>query len=532
MVFHAALARALADNGVRTMFGLIGDGNLFMVDSFVRDTGGTFVPAAGEGGAAVMALGYAAVSGQLGVATVTHGPALSNTITGLIEGVKGQLPMLLVCGDTAAENRHGAQNIAQRELILAAGAGFEQVRSPATVAEDVATAIRTALLERRPVALNVPVDFTWAEVPYRKHPATLPEQRGFVPAGKDIDEGVGIIAASKRPVIIAGREAVDAGARAAILRLSERIGAPVGTTLKAKGLFDGTPGDLGIIGTLSSPDTVETILAADCLIAFGASLNRFTTSEGAFTRGKRIVQSNARAIDIGRHIAPDAALVGDAELVADLIVHWLDEAEVGRSGFLDALARDRAASDGDGEGAPATALDLRSVMRRVDAVMPADRLLVTDCGRFVMAPWQLIRVNDPRAFVYTLHFGAVGLGLPYAIGAAFAAPDRPILLVTGDGGWMLGGMAEFNTAVRHELDLVVVVCNDGSYGAEHVQFRRKGLDPSLSLFSWPDFAPVAAALGGTGITVAAPADLAAMDAAIAARRGPLLIDLKLDPDAL
>jgi len=101
MKVHAAIAKALIDQNVKTMFGLMGDGNLYVVDSFVRDFGGTFVGAANEAGATLMALGYSSVSGQVGVATVTHGPALVNTLTGMTEGAKSALPMVLLCGDTA-----------------------------------------------------------------------------------------------------------------------------------------------------------------------------------------------------------------------------------------------------------------------------------------------------------------------------------------------------------------------------------------------------------------------------------------------
>ena len=533
MKFHAALARALSDNGVTTMFGLIGDANLYMADTFVRDFGGTFVSAAGEAGATVMALGYSVASGKVGVATVTHGPALTNTMTGLAEGAKGQIPMLLVCGDTAAENREGAQNIAQRELVLATGAGFEQLRSPRTLSEDVATALRRAVLERRPIALNVPVDFTWLDVEYRRIVPQRPETRGLVSSGEDLDNGIGIIASAKRPLIVVGQGAVGEDALVAIRRLAKRIGAPIGTTLKAKDAFRGEDVNVGIVGTLSTPSTVDAVLAADCLISFGASLNRFTTSDGAFLKSKRIVQCNAEAADIGRYVSPDAGLVGDAALVADLIVHWLDEAEIPCSTFLDELAarlQGESALDVPPRDGAELTVDLRVAMRHLNTVIASNRLLVTDCGRFITAPWQLIDIAEPRSFVYTLHFGAVGLGMPYAIGASFAAPGRPILLVTGDGGWMLGGLSEFNTAVRYGIDLTVVVCNDGSYGAEYIQFRRKDMDPGLSLFDWPDFAPVAAALGGRGVTVRDQADFADMDEAIATSPRPLLIDLKLDPE--
>jgi acetolactate synthase-1/2/3 large subunit len=103
-------------------------------------------------------------------------------------------------------------------------------------------------------------------------------------------------------------------------------------------------------------------------------------------------------------------------------------------------------------------------------------------------------------------------------------------VVCGDGGFMLGGLVEFNTAVRHGLDMIVIVCNDSGYGAEHIQFRNKNMDPSLALFAWPEFADVARALGGDGVTVRNAADLPNAEAAIRNRTRPLLIELKCDPD--
>jgi thiamine pyrophosphate-dependent acetolactate synthase large subunit-like protein len=107
-----------------------------------------------------------------------------------------------------------------------------------------------------------------------------------------------------------------------------------------------------------------------------------------------------------------------------------------------------------------------------------------------------------------------------------------VLLVIGDGGFMLGGLTEFHTAVRAGIDLTVMVCNDGGYGAEHIQFRTRNLAPDISLIPWPDFAGVAAALGGEGVTVRSDAELEAVRGRIAQRSSgkPLLIDLRLDPD--
>jgi len=117
-----------------------------------------------------------------------------------------------------------------------------------------------------------------------------------------------------------------------------------------------------------------------------------------------------------------------------------------------------------------------------------------------------------------------------AIGSWFGAQERPVLLVTGDGGFMMGGLAELNTAVRHGVDLVAFVMDDGAYGADYVQFRDTGMDPSISTFAWPDFGPVATALSAEGHTVRNLAQLDDVLHAIPARTGPVVVDVKIDPD--
>jgi thiamine pyrophosphate-dependent acetolactate synthase large subunit-like protein len=532
--FHSAIARALKDNGVETVFGLIGDANLYMVDAFRREQGGEYVSAANEAGAVLAALGYASVTGRVGVATVTHGPAVTNTLTGLIEGVKGQLPMLLLCGDTSVEVRGHLQDCPQRELIVATGAGFEQLRSPATLSQDLAIALRRAVLERRPVALNVPIDFQWREVTYRKAALPTPVAEGRVPAGEAFDNAVGIIAAARRPIVLAGRGATSPKARAALIGLAERIGAPMATTLRGKDLFRGEAFDLGVFGTLSTPPAAEAIQSADTVIAFGAGLNGFTAARGALLKGKRIVQCNTDLADIAQVYPVDAALAGDPPAVAEAIVGALDEAEIPASGFRTADLAAALAAYSPLDGLPdmnsATSVDARRAVYRLGKAAPPDRSVIIDGGRFLGSAWQYLEAPEPRAYVHTINFGSIGLSLGYAVGAAVGAKGRPALVVCGDGGFMLGGLAEFNTAVRHGLDLIVVVCNDSSYGAEHIQFRSKNMDPSLSMFDWPQFADVARALGGDGVTVRRAADLEEAERAIRQRTRPLLIDLKCDPD--
>jgi thiamine pyrophosphate-dependent acetolactate synthase large subunit-like protein len=529
---HQALARGLADAGVDTLFGLIGDANLFLVDSFVRQEG-TYVGAVHEAGAVLMATGYARAAGRVGVATVTHGPGLTNTVTALVEGVRGRTPLVLLAGDTAVHDAANLQNIDQRELVAVTGAGFVPVRTPESAVEDLALALRRAVLERRPVVLDLPADFQWAETPYAAVDRTPLPDSAPAPDPADLDRAVGVIASARRPIVLAGRGAIRPQARASVLRLAERIGAPLATTLKAKDLFRGEPFDLGIFGTVSTPVASDTIARSDCIVALGAGLNLFTTARGSLLEGRAVVHCDVDRAQIGSSATPVTGVVGDSAVVADEICAWLDEAGVAPSGFRSAGLRQalrEQAAEGPADRSTDTTVDIRTALRRLEDALPPERTLVTDAGRFMYEAWRGLRVREPAHFLPTMNFGSIGLGLPVAIGARYGAPGRPVVLVTGDGGFMLGGLAEFSTAVREGVDLTVIVLNDGGYGAEHIQFRNRDMDPALSLLAWPDLAAVARSMGGVGVRVRRLADLDAAAAALASRERPVLLDVHLDPD--
>jgi thiamine pyrophosphate-dependent acetolactate synthase large subunit-like protein len=160
---HQSIAATLRKLGVDTMFGLVGDANLLMVHSFVA-SGGHYISAANEAAATLMAVGYASTSGELGLATVTHGPGLTNTVTPLVHGVRSHTAMVLIAADTPAHDRDHLQSVDQRELVSATGAGFEQMRSPTTISEDVSRACRRAIEESRPIVLNMPTEFKLVDV--------------------------------------------------------------------------------------------------------------------------------------------------------------------------------------------------------------------------------------------------------------------------------------------------------------------------------------------------------------------------------
>jgi thiamine pyrophosphate-dependent acetolactate synthase large subunit-like protein len=525
---YQSIARATHEHGVDTMFGLMGDANLFMVDSFVREYSGRFVPAAHEGSSILMALAFAHVSGKVGVATVTHGPALTNAMTALTEATRGHVPMVILAGDTPMDNPRHLQSIDQREVVKATGAGFEQLRSPATVGKDVARAFYRAQVERRPIVLNMPADFMWQEVEHDVQVLDVFTAPGGVAQGDILDNAIGMIASARRPLILAGGGAV--GAREQLIALADRLEAPLATTLKAKGLFNNHPYNIDIFGTLSTPAAYDLIAQSDCIVCFGTALHDFTTDRGKLMKDKRIVQIDVEPEAIGGGLHPDAALVADAGLTAETILYWLNEAEIPPSGFtreldIPTLTAHTPSTNKVTDGF----VNYVYALEQLEDALPKDRVLLTDGGRFMTEVWCRISVPNPQSFVGTVNFGAIGLGLQEAVGAGVAAPDRPVVLFSGDGGFMMGGINEFNTAVRLGLDLIVIVANDSAYGAEHIQFIDRKMDPSLTEFNWPSFAEIAKSLGGDGVEVRSKDELETAITAIQDRKGPILIELRLDP---
>ena len=537
MLGHDAVAQALVDHGVDTVFAVLGDGNLFIGENLQRQHGTNLIGATHEANAFCMAEGWSNASGKLGFASVTHVPGLTNTITALVEGVKNETPMLVVAGDTPVENEQHLQNLDQHALVTASGAGFQPVRNAETIAEDVSTAIRRAHSERRPIVLNVPLNIEWDEVEYVSRPPLNPSPVRLAPDPDQLDTALGIIASSTRPLILAGRGAVKSGAKDALLRLGETLGAPLATSLLGTGYFEGEPFNLGIHGTLSHEVAGETLAIADCVIAFGASLNFFTTDYQTLLAGKRVVHVDIDARHIDRHVTVDAGVVGDAAVVASAMNDLLNEAEHKASSFrtnelksrLEAFDPAQAFEDKSYQGA----VDPRTLTRRLEAGLPKERQVVVDAGRFMLDALTM-SVPKPENLVTSHGFGAIGLGMSTAIGAAVARPTLPTIVCIGDGGYMMGGLTELSTAVHLGLDLIVIVYNDGSYGAEHIQLVTKGMDPTASLHEWPDFCAVAESMGCQTMRIESLDDIdAAIDVVKNRTPGrPVLIEARTDPDVV
>jgi thiamine pyrophosphate-dependent acetolactate synthase large subunit-like protein len=530
-VVGATLARL----GVSDVFGLMGSGNLVVTNALVAG-GAAFYAARHEGGAVAMADGWARVTGAVGVASVHQGPGLTNTLTALGEAAKSRTPLLVLAGETPAAALRSNFRIDQHDLVESVGAVAERLHAPASAAADAARALRRAQLERRPVVLMAPIDLQAAPAPEGADavPDAPPVPRAPVPAAEAVAEAAAVIAAARRPVIVGGRGAVLADGREPLEALGARIGALMATSAMANGLFTGLDYNIGIAGGFASGYAAELLPQADVVIAFGATLNHWTTRHGALIGpGAKVVQIDLEAAAIGANRRVDVGIVGDAAAAARALTSALEAQAPAGEGFRTpevaaAIARRRWRNEAYEDASTDAVIDPRTLSIALADALPADAAIAVDSGHFLGYPSQYLTPPDARSWIFANAFQAVGLGLGCAIGAAVARPDRVTVAVLGDGGTFLS-LAELETAARLRLRLLVVIYDDAAYGAEVHHFRTLGREVGLAQFPDTDLAAVARALGAAAVTVRAVDDLAPVTAWLADGSGPLVLDAKVNP---
>ncbi|MDA0159373.1 thiamine pyrophosphate-binding protein [Solirubrobacter ginsenosidimutans] len=532
MFVSQAIGQTLQRLGGDVVFGLMGSGNLEVTNAIVA-AGGRFISARHETGAVCMADGYARVSGRLGVASVHQGPGLTNAITGLTEAAKSRTPLILLAADTPAVQLRSNFKIDQVALVESVGAVAERVYGPATVVADVTRAVRTAVVERRAVVLMFALDVQAAEVELTD-PVPWPELPPVRPSS--VQAVADLLTRADRPAIIGGRGAVLSGAGPALRRLGELSGAVLATSAVANGLFADDPFAVGISGGFATPVGQKLLGDADVIVAFGASLNHWTTRHGALVAGATLVQVDRDAEAIGAHRAVDFGLVGDARETAEALIAALtarrDDIDLGESRRSVALAAEIAG--GAWRDVPYEPsrdwLDPRDLSIALDAMLPVERTVVVDSGAFMGYPSMYLRVPDAHGFVFPQAFQCVGLALGNALGAAAARPDRLTVCAVGDGG-LLMALPDLETLGRVKPDMLVVVYDDAAYGAEVHHFRPMGIDVESAQFPPTDFAALAEAAGCRGVTARTVEDLEAVREWVASDRDrPLVLDAKVDPD--
>jgi thiamine pyrophosphate-dependent acetolactate synthase large subunit-like protein len=522
------VARSVLEAGGDVAFGVVGSGN-FTVTAALVEQGGRFVAARHEGGAACMADAYARVSGRLGVCSVHQGPGLTNAMTGIAEAAKSRTPLIVLAGDTPAAALRSNFRVDQAAMVEAVGATADRVYGAATALDDVRRALRRAVVERRTVALMLPLDVQGQECEGRiKRIGALP---GPAPDPAAVAALADLLQGARRPVLLAGRGAVLARAGDALERLGARTGALLATSAMGHGLFAGNPWNLGISGGFASPLALELLPQADAIVAFGSQLTRWTTRDG------RLIGPGARVAKVDVELDAldaDVAVLGDARATAEAVLAELERRGHGAGGWRDedmrtTIAGRRWRDEPFDDASGADHIDPRALTIALDDLLPEQRTVVVDSGHFMGFPPMYLRVPDAAGFVFAQAFQSIGLGLANAIGAAIARPDRLTVAALGDGGFLMA-MQELETAVRLRLPLLAVVYNDAAYGAEVHHFGPHGHDLGIVRFPDTDIAALGRGAGAEAITARSVSDLAPIGDWLARRERPLLVDAKVNPD--
>jgi acetolactate synthase I/II/III large subunit len=526
MLVSEAVGATLAGLGADTVFGLVGSGNFHVTNALIAN-GAMFVATRHECGAACAADAWARGTGRVGILSVHQGPGLTNALTGITEAAKSRTPLLVLAADVAGAAVRSNFRIDVAALATSVGAVADRLYSPATAAADAARAYRTAQRQRRTVVLAMPLDVQAAQCEPPKIPPA-PPLAPPAPAPEATARLAQALAEAERPVFVAGRGARPA--RAVLEELADACGALLATSAVAKGLFHGSPWDLGVSGGFASPLAAELITAADLVVGWGASLNMWTMRHGKLIGpGARVAQVDDDSSVIGAHQPVDIAVPGDVAQTARAVLASL----AAHPGYRSEELRDRIARevrwrdvpyDDQGGGG---VIDPRTLTIALDDLLPAERVVAIDSGNFMGYPSMFLSVPDELGFCFTQAYQSIGLGLASAIGAALAQPGRLPVAALGDGGALMG-VSELETVVRLGLPMVIVIYDDEAYGAEVHHFGPDGFALDTVRFPPADIAAIGRGFGCAGVTVRGTEDLGPVRDWLAGPRDrPLVIDAKV-----
>lgn len=492
-----------------------------------------------------MADGYARASGEVGVCVVGRGPAIAQTGTALRTANVYGSRLLVVTGETLTSTLGGLKDFDQETFLGPVTEDVLSVRNEAALLPTFRDAFRRLRRERGPIVVQVPWDLMDSETDLSVDwetdvfgTAAVDDDARLQPDPERVAGAVDRYLesdASIPPVILAGRGAVESDAKDAIERLAERTSALLATTLQARGYFSDHPFSVGFPGTFGSNLANEYLTRADFVLAVGCSLNDHTTDVGRLVDETTVVHVNDDPAHIERHTPVDLGIVGDARETVSGIEAELDRQGIDFTGKFWTENTERRIDDyqpwGDAEFTDVDGrMDPRELMLELDAVLPDDRLVVTDAGHFLNWAIDGIAIDHPDDYMWTLDFGAIGVGFPMGIGAAWQEEARTPVTFVGDAGFLMSLQA-LDTAVQYDVPVVIVIVNDDALGSEYQQLKNRGIDPDAAVAETPDLAALADDFGADAYTVTSTTDLDAIHDVLSDRpTGPVIVDCKVDRD--
>lgn len=537
MTGAALLVQALRKKGIELIFTLNG-AHIGEIYKACVDHGVRLVDTRHEEGATHMAFAWARLTRRPGVVAVTGGPGVTNTVTGIATAYHSATPMVVIGGKSPIPQKGmGAlQEMDQVAMMQPITKWADTILDARRIPEYVNRAFRVAMGgQPGPVFLDVPTDVLRHPVEASLIEEVSPTWAPPAPAPRPelVEAAAALLREAQRPLLIAGGGIHWSGASGALVAAAERWGIPVLTTALNKGVF---PGDhpLHVVAARSLA-----MGKADVVLLVGVRLN-FILAYGQpprFSRTARFIHVDVAAEEIGRNRRADLGIVGDARLFLESLAAMDPGGAAGRFapwvGMLQAESRRKIAqleADLRSDQVPIHPLRLCHEVRQL---LADDAILVLDGGDILSYGRVVFTRNHPGQYVDPGPFGTMGIGVPAAMAAKLAFPDRPVIAVVGDGALGLNFM-EFDTAIRFGLNIVVVVSNNGAWNIERkaleMDFGKEYVVATELLRTRYDL--MAMAMGGHGEFVSRPEEIRpALQRALAAGR-PALVNVLTDQDVI
>jgi pyruvate dehydrogenase (quinone) len=532
------LVETIMDWGVDTVFGIPGDGINGIIESLRTHRDKVrFIQVRHEEAAAFAACGYAKFTGRLGCCIATSGPGGIHLLNGLYDAKLDGVPVLAITGLQFHDLLHTdtQQDVELDKLFMDVAKYNNRVMGPAHMENVVELACRTALAYHGVAHITIPVDLQSMPVDKApRSPRNLPQHvseiwadSAHIPTDEALRRAADLLNAGKRPVILAGRGAL--GARKELEEVAEILGAPIAKPILGKACVpDESPyctGGVGLLGTRPSQEALE---GCDTLLIVGSSFPyvEFYPKPGQ----ARCVQIDIDAPRIGLRYPVEVGLVGDSIRVLRRLIplldrkadrSWLQKAQTGMAEWM-RLMEER----GTRQDMP---MKPQVVAHELGKRLKDDAIIVTDSGTITTWAARHVPIRKNQMFSLSGNLATMACGLPYAIGAQVAYPDRQVVAFVGDGGFTML-MGEIVTAVKYKLPIKVVVIKNNTLGQiKWEQMVFLGNPEYVCDLEPIDFAQVARACGATGLHVEHPEDCGRVLEEALNTAGPVVVEALVDP---
>jgi acetolactate synthase-1/2/3 large subunit len=547
-----AIVRCLEELGVTDVFGLPGGTILPTYDPLMETTKIRHILVRHEQGAGHAAEGYALATGKTGVAIATSGPGATNLVTALADANMDSIPMVAITGQVGS-GLIGTDAFQEADIVgitMPITKHSRLVTRPEDIPEAMANAFYLANSGRPgPVLVDITKDAQQAEFDFAWPPALdlpgyRPVTKGHV---KQVREAAKLFASSMRPVIYAGGGLVKADAAAELKEFAELTGAPVVTTLTARGVFpDSHPQHVGMPGMHGTVSAVAALQQSDLLITLGARFDdRVTGVLASFAPGAKVIHVDIDPAEISKNRVADVPIVGTLDsILPELTAEFTKRRDEGLFPDLDAwwATLNRLRETYPLGYAPATdgALTPQHVIQRIGELSGPDAIYAAGVGQHQMWASQFIRYEQPRHWLNSAGLGTMGFCVPAAMGAKVACPENTVWGIDGDGCFQMTNQ-ELATCVINNIPVKIAVINNSSLGMVRQwqtlfydgRYSNTELNTGKDSIRVPDFVKMADAYGCVGLRCEREEDLDdVIQQALAVNDRPVIVDFVVSKDAM